>query len=231
MAYFQVFDLRGRLYIETLLHSPKEAAAEVIMMAEIVALKSLASWQCRKLLCQTTDYRPDAYISAVNRLESRRILLQFAKACMESPGAGSIFGERLCMVGSDAMEIIDQGVESFQQDIHDLTTDHSVIDSYIDGAIKGWEHSLREVNFLKELINTHGLGVWWSGFRMEAASVTLKHNHDMYMLAEQEESRCVEYYSSGSSFSEDELLLALELMSAEDEKVNKLIADRYDISS
>ncbi|KAJ5658170.1 uncharacterized protein N7484_001819 [Penicillium longicatenatum] len=66
---------------------------------------------------------------------------------------------------------------------------------------------------------------------MEAASVTLKHNHDMYMLAEQEESRCVEYYSSGSSFSEDELLFALELMSAEDEKVNKLIADRYDISS
>jgi len=70
---------------------------------------------------------------------------------------------------------------------------------------------------------------------MEAAAVTARHNHEMFMLAEREETRHRGPYpsvsqSSRPSINEDELCLALESILAEDDEVNKIIAERYDIS-
>ncbi|KAJ5554420.1 hypothetical protein N7513_004379 [Penicillium frequentans] len=238
-AYLRILPLQERLAVEALLQSSKEEAESQILLTEVACLSSLAFWRNRKLLCQTMEHRPRAFMSAINRLESRRIIMQDVKANVESPHPGTL-GERLCIVEHMKIHMNILGeIDAILQDLHDvihkLTADHTLIDSFIEMCISEWEHDLKLSYAFKKEINERGLDAWWCQWRMEAAAFTARQNHAMFMLAEREErSRRGPFSalsrSSRPSISEDELRLALDLILAEDDKVNKIIAGRYNIS-
>ncbi|KAJ5806228.1 uncharacterized protein N7503_003830 [Penicillium pulvis] len=165
--------------------------------------------------------------------------MQDVKANAESLHPGTL-GERLCIV--EHMKIhknILGEIDAILQDLHDvihkLTADHTLIDSFIEMCISEWEHDLKLSYAFKKEINERGLDAWWCQWRMEAAAFTARQNHEMFMLAEREERNRRGPFSALSrssrpSISEDELRRALDLILAEDDQVNKIIAGRYNIS-
>ncbi|KAJ5986915.1 hypothetical protein N7451_011280 [Penicillium sp. IBT 35674x] len=238
-AYLRILPLQERLAVEALQQSSKEEAEKQIQLTEAACLSSLAFWRNGKLLCQTTEHRPRAFMSAINRLESRRIIMQDIRANVESPQSGTL-GERLCMVEHMKIRMnilgeIDATIQDLHNVIHKLTADHTLIDCFIEMCINEWEHDLKLSYAFKKEINERGLDDWWCQWRMEAAAFTARQNHEMFMLAEREERSRRGPFSALSrtsqpSISEDDLRRALDLILAEDDQVNKIIAGRYNIS-